>query len=58
LQSSLFAFKQVSSVGVMWIDGPWQAIIEYQFGKIVFDVTVTLCDNIQKYHFPIWSVML
>jgi hypothetical protein len=46
LRSSLVAFKQFSSVGILWIDGPWQVIIGYQFGKMVFDVIVTFCDNI------------
>jgi hypothetical protein len=59
LQSSLFALKQFSSVGVMWINGPWQAISGYQFGKMDFDVIVTLRDSsIQSDHFPLWSAML
>jgi hypothetical protein len=42
----------------MWIDGSWQVIIRYQFGKMDIDVIVIMHDNIQKGHFPIWSAML
>jgi hypothetical protein len=44
---------QFSSVGVMWINGPWQEIVGYQFGKMALYVCVTLGNNVQKDHFSI-----
>jgi len=58
LDSSLTAPKRFSNAGVMWIDSPWQIIIEYQFGKIDFDVIAILGDNIQRNYFPNRLAML